>query len=240
MTPLCLIRRLGIVPYAEAFRLQKELVEMRVRKDIPDTLLLLEHPPVITLGRTADRRHLLGQAESIGAEVVETDRGGGITYHGPGQLVGYPVFDLSKLRQDVKWYVERIEEAVIRAIGGFGVCGERTEGCTGVWVNGGKLCAIGVRVSRWVASHGFALNVNTNLDHFSLIVPCGISDKPVVSLRSLLGRELDMNDVQDRVAEAFGTVFGRRIVHEQEGGRRSRSRGGQAVRPRQPHLRPEP
>lgn len=232
MRPLLYVRKLHRVEYEEAWAMQKELAAMRLRKDIPDTLLLLEHPPVFTIGRTGRRSNLLGDPASIGAKVVEVDRGGDITYHGPGQLVGYPIFDLRGLKQDVKWYLEQIEEAVIRAVRRFGVNAERNPGYTGVWVSGAKLCAIGVHVAQWVTTHGFALNVNTDLDHFKLIIPCGLADKPVTSLRLLLGHELDLERVKDAVAEAFGAVFGRRVVYEQEGGRKSRSKGGQAARPR--------
>lgn len=232
MMPLLYVRKLGRVDYDQALAMQKDLVAMRLRKDIPDTLLLLEHPPVFTIGRTGKRANLVGDPASIGAKVVEVDRGGDITYHGPGQLVGYPIFDLRGLKEDVKWYLEQMEAAIIRAVQTVGVTGERRPGYTGVWVNGAKLCAMGVHVARWITSHGFALNVNTDLDHFKLIIPCGIPDKPVTSLRSLLGREQDLEAVKNAVAEAFGAVFGRRVIYEQEGGRKTRSKGGQAARPR--------
>jgi lipoyl(octanoyl) transferase len=210
------VRRLGLLGYQEALDLQKELVERRRRGEIPDQLLLLEHPPVITLGVRArnSREHVLESDESLsakGVNVFETGRGGDVTYHGPGQLVGYPIFDLKPDRCDVHQYVRDLEEALIRAAGRFGISGHRVNGLTGVWVGPDgaeeKLAAIGVRISRWITSHGFALNVNTRLEHFGLIVPCGISDRGVTSMERLLARHVSMDEVTDAVIAAFREIF---------------------------------
>ena len=210
------VRRLGLLGYQEALDLQKELVERRRRGEIPDQLLLLEHPPVITLGVRArnSREHVLESDESLsarGVNVFETGRGGDVTYHGPGQLVGYPIFDLKPDRCDVHQYVRDLEEALIRAVGTFGISAHRVNGLTGVWVGPEgaeeKLAAIGVRISRWITSHGFALNVNTRLEHFGLIVPCGISDRGVTSMERLLGRPISMDEVADAVVTAFREIF---------------------------------
>ena len=206
------VRRLGLIPYADALELQRQLVEQRQAGAIGDQLLLLQHPPVITLGVKArnDRSHVLETPEGLaarGIELVETGRGGDVTYHGPGQLVGYPIIDLNPDRRDVHRYVRDLEEVLIRAVGDFGVIAGRSAGLTGVWVGDAKLAAIGVRIARWVTSHGFALNVGTNLDHFRLIVPCGIADKTVTSLDELSGRAVPMNSVESAVCHAFADVF---------------------------------
>lgn len=211
------VRRLGLVPYAEALELQRRLVEQRRADAVPDQLLLLQHPPVITLGVKArnDRSHVLETPERLaeqGIELIETGRGGDVTYHGPGQLVGYPIVDLSPDRRDVHRYVRDLEEVLIRAVATFGVNAGRSPGLTGVWVGNDKLAAIGVRIARWVTSHGFALNVGTNLDHFRLIVPCGISDKGVTSLEALTGGPVTMNEVEAAVCTAFAEVFDRRLT----------------------------
>jgi lipoyl(octanoyl) transferase len=212
-----LIRRLGVVPYEDGLELQRALVERRKADEIPDQLLLLEHPPVITLGvRTRhDRSHVVASPETLeeqGVEVFESGRGGDVTYHGPGQLVGYPILDLRPDRCDVHRYVRDLEEVLIRAAAAFGITAGRSSGLTGAWVGDEKLAAIGVRIARWITSHGFALNVSTNLAHFGLIVPCGITDKGVTSLEQLLGRRVAMAAAQDAVVEAFCTVFGRQTL----------------------------
>ena len=211
------VRRLGVVPYAEALDLQKRLVEERRSGSIPDQLLLLQHPPVITLGVKArdDRSHVLASPadlEEAGVEIFETGRGGDVTYHGPGQLVGYPILDLRPDRCDVHKYVRDLEEALIQAAAAFGVATERIQGLTGVWAGKNKLAAIGVRISRWITSHGFAFNVGTNLGHFDLIVPCGIADKGVTSLEVLLSRPVQMDEVENAVVTSFASVFERRPV----------------------------
>jgi lipoyl(octanoyl) transferase len=206
------VRRLGIVPYAEGLELQKRLVEQRKAGEIPDQLLLLEHPPVITLGvkaksGTANVRATPEMLAAHGVGLFETGRGGDVTYHGPGQLVGYPIISLKPHRCDVHRYVRDLEEVLIRAAGTFGVTAGRSEGLTGIWIGSEKLAAIGVRIARWVTSHGFAFNVTTNLSHFDLIVPCGISDKGVTSLERLLGRPVPMAEVEAAVIHAFREVF---------------------------------
>jgi len=211
------VRRLGVVPYADGLELQRELVGRRKADQIPDQLLLLEHPPVITLGVKTrnDRSHVVATVETLeeeGVEVFESGRGGDVTYHGPGQLVAYPIIDLRPDRCDVHRYVRDLEEVLIRTSAAFGIVARRSEGLTGAWVGEEKLAAIGVRIARWITSHGFALNVSTNLSHFGLIVPCGISDKGVTSLEKLLARQVPMASVEDAVVDAFCAVFQRRVL----------------------------
>ncbi len=206
------VRRLGTVPYRQALDLQKQLVEQRKAGEIPDQLLLLQHPAVITLGVKSrnDRSHVLESPERLaarGVEVVETGRGGDVTFHGPGQLVGYPVIDLSPDRRDVHRYVRDLEEVLIRAVSRFGIAAGRVSGLTGVWAGNDKLAAIGVRIARWVTSHGFALNVATDLSDFSLIVPCGITGRGVSSLARLLGHPVPMAEAEAAVVTAFAEVF---------------------------------
>jgi lipoyl(octanoyl) transferase len=192
---------------------QKRLVEQRRTGEIGDQLLLLEHPPVITLGVKSrnDRSHVVAAPDQLaaeGVEVFETGRGGDVTYHGPGQLVGYPILDLRPDRCDVHRYVRDIEEVMIRTAASFGVVAARVPGLTGAWVGEEKLAAIGVRIARWITSHGFAFNVNTSLEHFKFIVPCGISDRGVTSLQKLLGQRVPMKDVEDALEAAFRQTFG--------------------------------
>ncbi len=206
------VRRLGRMPYAEALTLQRELAEERRAGRIGDVLLLVEHPHVLTLGVRGDggRSHILAPAETLAAldvAVHETGRGGDITYHGPGQIVGYPIIDLKPDRCDVHRYVRDLEEVLIRVAMDHGIQAGRLSGLTGVWVGGEKLAAIGVRIARWITSHGFALNVTTDLDFFKLIVPCGIGDRGVTSLAALLGRPLDLRAVEDQVVDHFAEVF---------------------------------
>ena len=211
----CHLEQLGLVDYASALELQREKVAQRKAGTIPDTLLLLEHPHVFTLGRNARRENMLVSAEwlaSRGAQVFQTDRGGDVTYHGPGQLVGYPILDLTQHRRDISWYMRSLEEVFIRTARDFGIEAERSPGAAGVWVGNNKLAAMGVHLSRWVTSHGFALNVNTDLSYFEWIVPCGLRDKGVTSLAKLLGRAAEMEEVRDRVVEHFGTVFEVEVV----------------------------
>ena len=211
------VRRLGVVPYAEGLALQQELVEARKADRIPDQLLLLEHPPVITLGAKVrnDRSHVLASARALddaGVALFEAGRGGDVTYHGPGQLVGYPILDLRPDRCDVHMYVRDLEAVMIATAAAFGVEARRVAGLTGAWVGQDKLAAIGVRISRWVTSHGFALNVATDLSHFSLIVPCGIQDRGVTSLGRLLGRPPALTAVENAAISAFAAIFARTIV----------------------------
>ena len=206
------VRRLGIVPYAEALTLQRELVEERRAGRVPDLLLLLQHPPVITLGVKGDggRSNVLvtdDRLAELGVEISETGRGGDVTYHGPGQIVGYPILDLKPDRCDVHRYVRDLEDVMIRVCADYGVSATRITGLTGTWIGNEKVGAIGVRISRWITSHGFAFNVTTNLADFQLIVPCGIADHGVTSLEKATGRTLSIGEVEDRVATQFATVF---------------------------------
>ena len=211
----CRVIELGLIGYAAAWELQRQLVAARKAGLVPDVLLLCEHPHVITLGRNARREHLLASDHLLRQMTVEchtTDRGGDITYHGPGQLVGYPILNLSDIRRDMVWYIRQLEEAMIRTTKDFGILAARHAGRTGVWVETAageeKLAAIGVHISRWVTSHGFAYNVATDLQYFDLIVPCGIPDKRPTSLERLLGRAITRGEVAPRIVDRFGEVFG--------------------------------
>jgi lipoyl(octanoyl) transferase len=209
------VRWLGTVAYEDALALQADLVQKRRAGVVPDQLLLLEHPHVITLGTSAHAEHvLLGEEERrlLGIGLYETGRGGDVTYHGPGQLVGYPILDLKPDRQDLHRYVRDIEAALIQAIAHFGAVGGRKPGLTGVWVGDAKIAAIGVRVSSgWITSHGFALNVTTDLDFFDAIVPCGIREYGVTSLARMVPRAPTMDDVIAAVRDAFLVVFERQL-----------------------------
>lgn len=218
--------RLGRVEYEDGLRLQQLFLQARKEKLVPDTLLLLEHPPVLTLGRAAKRSNVLASdavLQRIGVELHETDRGGDVTYHGPGQLVGYPIFDLSPDRQDVRKYVRAVEESVIRALAAFGIQTGRIPEWPGVWIGSKgdpearKIAAIGVHISRWLTTHGFALNLRPNLQHFGLIIPCGIKEAGVTSMALELGeRAPDFESLQDTVARCFGEVFEAKIVENTE------------------------
>jgi lipoyl(octanoyl) transferase len=205
------VRRLGLTPYADGLELQSRLVAQRRAGDIPDTLLLLEHPHVITLGTSSHRDNILvdeAQARLLAIEIFETGRGGDVTYHGPGQLVGYPILDLKPDRCDLHRYVRDLEEVLIRALASFDVRAGRKDGLTGVWVDDEKIAAIGVRVSSgWITSHGFALNVSTNLSFFGSIVPCGITRFGVTSIERVVRGVVAMGEVCAAVAAAFGEVF---------------------------------
>lgn len=210
----CEARWLGSVPYNDGLRLQESAIQHLRSEDAPEQLLLLEHPHVFTLGRGADSSNILADTEQLqtnSVEVHETGRGGDVTYHGPGQLVGYPIINLKPDRCDVHRYVRDLEGVLIRTIAEFGVIGTRIEGLTGVWVGNEKIAAIGVRIARWITSHGFALNVNTDLDYFKMIVPCGITDKGVTSLSRLLAKQIPLYEVAGVVSNEFARVFGRHI-----------------------------
>ena len=204
------IRRLGRVEYADGLAAQKLLVEARAKDLVPDTLLLLEHPRVITLGRGAKAQNILWSKEELatkGYEVHETDRGGDVTYHGPGQLVGYPILDLKPDRKDVRKYVASVEELMIRVAHSYGIEAGRVAGRVGIWTAAGKLGAIGVHISRWITSHGFAFNVHTALEDFAAIVPCGIADAGVASLESLLGSAPPFAEVEQRFAATAAQLW---------------------------------
>jgi lipoyl(octanoyl) transferase len=222
----CLTIDLGLIGYAEAYALQKRIVAARKANVIADMLLLCEHPHVITQGRNGKREHLLASDNVLrqkGVEFYETSRGGDVTYHGPGQIVGYPIVNLGAIRRDVVWYVRMLEEVMIRASSDFGVAATREPGKTGVWVaadvaaahrrgrfadlSAEKLGAIGVHISRWVTSHGFAYNVSTDLRFFDLIVPCGIADRKATSLEKLVGHSIDSREVAVRLTQHLGEVF---------------------------------
>jgi lipoyl(octanoyl) transferase len=210
------VRRLGLIGYDEAVALQRDLVEQRRADRVPDQLLLLEHPAVITLGVRSEiaRANVMATGErltELGITIHETGRGGDVTYHGPGQIVGYPILDLRPDRCDVHKYVRDLEEVMIRTCAAYGVAAGRISGLTGTWVGADKIGAIGIRISRWITSHGFAFNVGTDLDHFKLIVPCGIADRGVTSLEAVTGRSLAMSDVEDTIAWSFAEVFERAL-----------------------------
>lgn len=207
---ICRVEQHGLIDYAAALSLQKQRIAQRKLGEIPDTLLLLEHPHVYTFGRNARRDNLLAAPDrlrKLGAAVFETDRGGDITYHGPGQLVGYPIFDLTGHRRDVAWYMRSLEEVLIRAVAEYGVQTARIPGLTGVWAGNDKLAALGVHISRWVTSHGFAFNINTDLRYFEWIVPCGIKGKGVTSLKKLLGTPVNIEEAAEKVIRHCGEVF---------------------------------
>jgi len=210
----CLWTDLGRMWYAAALDLQRKMVVERQQGGIPDTLLLLEHPHVITLGRNGRPENLLAGEEHLrraGVGFYPTDRGGDITYHGPGQLVGYPILDLRQWKRDVVAYLRALEQVLIDALAEFAIAAGRAEGMTGVWVEGAKIAALGVHLSRWVTSHGFALNVSTDLSYFQYIVPCGLAGKPVTSIERLLGRAPARDQVIAAVVRQFGRVFGREM-----------------------------
>jgi lipoyl(octanoyl) transferase len=216
------VRHLGVISYSDGLALQAELVQQRRAGTIPDTLLLLQHPHVLTVGvKKAGRDHILAtpeRLESLGVEVFDTGRGGDVTYHGPGQIVGYPIFDLNPDRRDVHRYVRDLEEVMIRVCGVYGLDAGRLAGLTGAWVTHPrrgpeKVGAIGVRISRWITSHGFAFNVTTDLSFFDLIVPCGITDRGVTSLQRLARRPLELAEVAVQLATELGDVFDREPTH---------------------------
>jgi lipoyl(octanoyl) transferase len=215
----CYVEQFGVLDYAEGLHLQRERVAARKAGVIPDTLLLLEHSHVYTLGRNAKKENLLvspAQLAARGAQVFEIDRGGDATYHGPGQLVGYPILDLAQHRRDIAWYMRSLEEVLIAVARDYGIAAARLAGAPGVWVGNDKLAALGVHISRWVTSHGFAFNVNTDLRYFAWIVPCGLRDKGVTSLQKLLGRRVEMDEVAEKVVLYFGRVFELKMVERVE------------------------
>lgn len=200
------------MPYNEALELQRSIARDRISGAVPqDVLLLLEHPPVVTLGRSSKEKHLVASPEFLqnrGVELFEVERGGDVTFHGPGQLVGYPIVDLKQHRQDLHWYLRKLEEVLINTLADYGIPGERNTSFTGVWTGGRKIASIGVHAREWVTWHGFALNVTTDLSYFDLIVPCGINGVVMTSIARELGvEEVSAQDVRDRVAAKFAEAF---------------------------------
>jgi len=211
-TPQLVVRRLGRIPFARGLELQERLVAERQAGCIPDQLLLLEHDPVFTLGRNARAENVLFPAEALreqGFQVFETGRGGDVTYHGPGQVVGYPILELSPDRRDVHRYVSELEEVMMRTCADYGLAATRVAGLTGTWLGDEKIGAIGVRIARWVTSHGFAFNVGNDLSPFDLIVPCGIRGRGITSLELRLGHPVKIAEVMDRLTTNFAAVFER-------------------------------
>jgi lipoyl(octanoyl) transferase len=215
----CGVHRLHLVTYENGMALQQKMVELRQREETDDQLLLLEHPPVITLGRGGKLDNLLaspGALQAHGVRFFETTRGGDITYHGPGQIVGYPILHLGEGNRDVRKYVTSLEEVLIRTVAEYGITAARIDGRRGIWVGNDKIAAIGVRIARWVTSHGWALNVNTNLEHFRLITPCGLHGTGVTSIERLLGRPVPLEEVREKLIANFAEIFQRALVPRPE------------------------
>ena len=213
---------LGLIPYKKAWELQERIQSSIVNEKLAerdnelehnrreDVILIVEHPHVYTIGKSGDEAHLLRghkELDNLGATYIKTDRGGDITYHGPGQIVGYPILDLDRYFTDIHKYMRYLEEIIIRTCADFDIKAGRIDGLTGVWIDGAKICALGVRCSRWVTMHGFALNVNTNLAYFNHIIPCGLKNKPVTSMQNILNKPLDMGAVKKRILVHFGNLF---------------------------------
>jgi len=207
---MCTVWELGLIEYEEAYHLQKTLYQQRVEGKIPDILLILEHPPTITIGKSGTLDNVLASRERLACEKMSlffTDRGGDVTYHGLGQLVGYPILDLRDQGRDLHLYVRNLEEVMIRTLRDFSVEADSDENHPGVWVKGEEIGAIGLSVKKWVSMHGFALNVNTDLDHFAFINPCGFSDKRVTSMSKVIGRKISTEEVADRLKSHFCDTF---------------------------------
>jgi lipoate-protein ligase B len=212
----CYILKLGLVDYGKAHQLQKRLLQEHLQGKGSNFLLLLQHNPVITIGRSGSRGNILASKSALtaaGIEICQTERGGDVTYHGPGQLTGYPIIDLRCFKRDVHWYLRQLEEVIIKVLAGYGIIGERIKGYTGVWVGNQKVAAIGIAVRRWITYHGFALNVHPDMSHFEMIRPCGITDKAVTSLEKLLGCRVCIEGIADRTASAFAEVFDVDLVY---------------------------
>ena len=201
---------LGLIDYKQAWDLQKEIFDLRLRNEINDTFFLLEHPHTYTLGKVAEKENLISsesQLKELGISVYEIDRGGDITYHGPGQIVGYPIIKLSDWKEDTHQYLRGLEEVIILTCREYGIETERNSKYTGVWIGERKIAAIGIKVSRWITMHGFAFNINTDLSYFGGIIPCGIKDKDVTSLQRELGREINVDEVKEKLIKNFKIVF---------------------------------
>lgn len=215
----CFVVYLGRIAYAKALALQLQLCRAKKENFAPDVLLLLEHPHTITLGRNANQGHLLvgkGELDARGVQLFDTDRGGDITYHGPGQLVGYPVMQLEKGERDVHRYMFDLEESLIRLLALYDIGADRCKGMTGVWSKGRKIASMGVHIARWITRHGFALNINTDLSFFQLIVPCGLVDKQMTSMKEMLGTHLQLQEVAERYAAGYAEVFHRHLTRISE------------------------
>lgn len=205
-----LVVNLGITRYADAWELQKQIFSARLAQRIGDVLLLTEHEPVFTLGKGADGNHLLASDEELSEKKIDMfwiDRGGDVTFHGPGQIVGYPILDLNQHYNDIHRYLREIEEMIIRTLKEYGITAGREKEFTGVWVNNEKIAALGVKVSKWITMHGFAMNVNTDLSFFDRIIPCGIFHKGVTSLEQILGRRFDLDEVQQTLVRHFSKIL---------------------------------
>ena len=200
------VRDLGLCAYDEVWNLQKEIQAQRIAGESEDTLLLVEHEPVYTLGKNADKNHLL-QHYPDNVQIFQIERGGDITFHGPGQLVGYPILDLHNYKKSVSWYMRSLEQVIINTLQKYGIKGKQKEDLTGVWIKDKKIAAFGVRISRWVTMHGFALNVNTDMQYYEGIIPCGILEYGVTSMEKLLNHEVNMKDVKNTLISSFKNVF---------------------------------
>ena len=214
MKAVCNVLDTGLKDYMEAYNLQKELLVKRIKNEIPDTLILTEHTPTFTIGRKGGRENLLVNEEVLkknGIKVYEIDRGGDITYHGPGQIVGYPIMNLSEWNKDIHLYLRSLEEVIIRFLSHFKIMAGRINNYTGVWVGDCKIAAIGIGVSKWTTFHGFCININPNKKHFSMITPCGIRDKSITSLDELTGEATDIEYAKQVLATEFGNCFEREI-----------------------------
>ena len=206
----CQVHQLGQIEYREAYELQKELLQERLKGQIADTLLLLEHPPTITVGKSGKLENILESPAGLaraGVSLIFTDRGGDVTYHGPGQVIGYPILDLRERGRDIHQYVHNLEEVLIRTLADYGIKSGRDHNHAGVWVNDMEIAALGLSVRKWITMHGFALNVNTDLGHFSLINPCGFTSKTATSMARLLSHELPLDEVTERLLDRFAEVF---------------------------------
>ncbi|KXS49886.1 MAG: lipoyl(octanoyl) transferase [Halanaerobium sp. 4-GBenrich] len=213
------IIRYDSIDYKKAYQLQLELRDKRLKNAINDTLLLVEHPPVLTIGTSGSRDNLVVSSDYLsqkGIEVIESNRGGDITYHGPGQIVGYPILNLKEHKQDLHWLLRSYEEVFIRFLKDYNIEAQRISGLTGVWVGNEKITAIGVGVRRWITYHGFAFNINPNLEHFSYIIPCGIKDKGVTSLKKLLGYEIEKEEVAEKIIKYFAEVFEIEVLNHEK------------------------
>jgi len=201
---------LGLIKYHDAWNLQKQLFQEVTEKRNINYLILTEHPPVITLGKNSHEQNIVTKQdilESKNIDVVAIDRGGDVTFHGPGQIVGYPIFNLENFKKDIHWYLRSIEEVIIQTLDHFGISTGRIKDLTGVWLNNQKICAIGIKVTRWVTMHGFALNVSTQLDYFNHIIPCGLSDKTVTSMEDIRNQKILLNNVKQKICKSFETIF---------------------------------